>query len=152
VKRKDLEDLVPALEAEDAFVRLEAERRLRDILQLDFGYRWDGAPEARAAAITRLKAWEESGRKQEKARRQAGAGLAAVNLDDLKGMTPEQVEQHLQKLLSKASMVAGLGLGRRKCEGCAKRHATVEIVEVMGGKARRVRRLCDECATGGQAG
>ncbi len=150
VKRRELEELVPLLEAEDAFTRLDAEKRLRDLARRDFGFRWGDPPEARASAITRLKEWMERARRAERTLRKAAAaaaagGLAQVNLAELKGLSPQDLEKHLQVLLSKAQFVPGSG--RPRCEACAERPATVEIVEVSGGrKARAVTLLCDACA------
>lgn len=144
VKKRDVEGLYPDLESEDAFARLDGERRLRAMLQRDFGYRWDGPPGDRAAAVERLKEWLAAAAKKEKERRTPFPGLAAVDLASLKGMSPQEVEKHLQALLGKAQIVAAAR--RPRCEDCGKRAATVEIVEVRSRKARGVRRLCDTCA------
>ena len=150
MKRKDFEELLPLLRSEDAFARLDAEKRLRDLIQRDFGFRWDDPPDARAAALARMQEWMERARKAERTLRKAAAaaagGLAQVNLAELKGMSPEELQKHLQALLSKAGFAEGDSPGRPGCEGCARRPATVEIVVVAGGKAREVTLLCDPCA------
>jgi len=150
VRKRDFEQLVTGLEAEDAFSRLEAEKRLRDLLLKDFGYRWDGSAESRKEAVARLRAHDEEERKRERARRAAspapGPGLTAVDLSQLKGMTPQQVEKHLQQLLGKAGLLGGFQVSRPRCQGCQQRPSTVEIVEVNGRTARAVTRLCDPCA------
>jgi hypothetical protein len=146
-RTKAVEVLLPQLESEDAFSRLEAEKRLRDVAQRDFGFRWDASARERAAAIERVWEWIASTNKSERARR-SGPNPAApmLDLEQLKGMTPQQVEKHLQDLLGKAPFLAGLALGRPTCEACSKRAATAEIVEIKGGKAKGVTRLCDPCA------
>jgi hypothetical protein len=148
VKRtKAVEVLIPQLESEDAFSRLEAEKRLRDVAQRDFGYRWDAQERDRAAALARVRDWIEGTKKAEKARRSAGApGAPMLDLEKLKGMSAQEVEKHLQELLGKAPFLAGLTLGRPACEACTKRPATAEIVEIRGGRAKEVARLCDPCA------
>ena len=149
VKRKAIEEVLPLLEAEDAFTRLEAEKRLRDLARRDFGYRWDGSDADRAAALARVRAWLQSTLREEKARRAAAAaapGLATLDIEKLKGMSPQQMEKHLQALLGKAQVLAGFSAGRPRCEGCGQRPATVEIVEVRSRRAGQVLRLCDPCA------
>ncbi len=148
MRKRDFEQLVAGLEAEDAFSRLDAEKRLRDLLMRDFGYRWDGTAETRKEALARLRAHDEAERKRERTRRAEAAapGLAAVDLSKLKGMTPQQVEHHLQKLLGKAGLLGGFQVARPRCQGCQQRPATVEIVEVDARTARSVTRLCDPCA------
>jgi hypothetical protein len=148
VKRtRAVEELIPELESEDAFARLEAEKRLRDLAQRDFGYRWDSTERDRTAALARIRDWIAATDKAGKAGK-AGPGAAApmLDLEQLKGMTPQQVEKHLQELLGKAPFLAGLALGRPSCEACAQKPATAEIVEIKGGKAKGVARLCDACA------
>ncbi len=147
MRKKDIEGLIPGLEAEDAFARLEAEKRLRACLQRDFGFRWDGAPGDRAAAVVRLRSWLAETVKGDKGRRGKFPGLAAVDLTSLKGLSPQEVEMHLQELLGKAHIIASVQ--RPRCEECGKRSATVEIVEVRARKARGVTRLCDPCAAAG---
>ncbi|MCK6480498.1 MAG: hypothetical protein L6R43_10215, partial [Planctomycetes bacterium] len=102
MRRRDLERLVGDLEAEDAFARLDAEKRLREEMQTDFGFRWDAPAESRRTAVARLRAHVEEQRKREKARLAGKKGLASLDLQQLKGMTPAQVEKHLQNLLGKA--------------------------------------------------
>jgi hypothetical protein len=150
VKRtKAVEELIPLLEAEDAFSRLEAEKRLRDLAQRDFGFRWDGRAEDRTAAVARVREWLDRAKQSAKARRAAASllpGAPMLDIGQLKGMSPKDVEKHLQDLLSKSPMLAGLVVGRPPCQACTKRPATVEVVEVRGGRARGVTRLCDPCA------
>jgi len=146
VRPKDLEALLPGLESADAFARLEAERRLRVLLSRDAGYRWDAAPADRAASLDRLRKRLAEEAKRSRARRGGFPGLAAVDLKALQGMSPQEMEGHLQELLGKAQVVAAAGHGRPRCQGCGKRPATVEIVEVRSRRARGVKRLCDPCA------
>jgi len=145
VKRRSVEELFPALESGDAFLRLAAEKRLRALLLHDFGFRWDGPPGDRTAALERIKGWLAEAARKEKERLKAFPGLAAVDLQSLKGLSPAEVEQHLQELLGKAKAVLSSAAGRPLCEECGKRLATVEIVEVRQSRARGVRRICDPC-------
>jgi hypothetical protein len=130
-RTRAVRSLLPVLEGEDAFARLEAERRLGELARRDFGYRWDAPDPARALALGRVRAWirEET----ERAGRARGKGAA-----DLRAMTPEQVQAHLQALLA--------GAARPVCAGCGKAPATVEIVRVAGRSGRVQARLCEPCA------
>jgi hypothetical protein len=148
VKRsRSVEEILPLLESEDAFVRLEGEKSLRGLVQRDFGFRWDGAPGDRASAVERVRRWIASREKAARERRRGPVeGTATLDIEKLKGMTPQQVEQHLQALLGKSGLVAGLAFGRPRCGECGSRPSTVEIVRVDSGRARGVTRLCDPCA------
>lgn len=148
MKRKPIEDLFPLLESEDAFARLEAEKALRDLALRDFGFRWDAAAQERVAALERIRGWLDDARRREKARRDAAsAGFESLDLGALQGMSPAEVEKHLQGLLGKAKFLAGISLLRPKCESCGRKYATVEIVEVKGRDAASILRLCDACAS-----
>jgi len=151
---KAVEKVLPDLESADAFTRLEAEKSLVSFTRRDFGFRWDGPDEDRAKALARVRAWLAERRKSEAkgspaARRAAAAAAATLDLAQLKGLTPQQVEKQIQKLLSQSPMLAGIAMGRPACQSCARRPATVEIVEVEEGSARKVRRLCEPCAAKG---
>ena len=148
MRRKELEELIARLESEDAFDRLEAEARLRQVAHRDFGFRWDAPAEARGEAVSRLRTWiEEKRKRKEAARRKATqAGFQAVNLEDLKSLPPEDVEKHLQQLLAKAQVLGGFALTRPRCEECRRRPASVEVVDILPGAGAAVTRLCDACA------
>jgi hypothetical protein len=156
VKRKDLDELLPRLQSGDAFERLEAEGRLRDLAERDFGVRWDDPPEARTAALARLRAWLEARQRAGMPRRRGAGAVGPIpgDLAQLQGMTPKEVEEHLQKVLSDAQAVAGVTLGRPRCEDCRRRPSTVSVVEVRGRRARALVRLCEACAVkrGGTGG
>ncbi len=151
---KAVELVLPDLESGDAFARLDAEKRLVACTRRDFGFRWDGPADERARAVERVRTWlaerrKAEGRSSRSARRAAAAGAAALDLAQLKGMDPKEVEKHIQSLLAQSPGLAGLAMGRPPCQACAKRPATVEIVEVAEGRARAVRRLCEPCAAKG---
>lgn len=145
---RDIEGLFPHLESEDAFERLDAEQRLRDLTQRDFGFRWDAGADERASALSRVRAWLLARKKsRERAAAVLPAGFSAVDLQKLKGLPQEEVEKHLQALLAKAQLAGVLGLGRPRCEACRRRSATVEVVDLPGGGSPPVvTSLCDPCA------
>jgi hypothetical protein len=151
---KAVEKVLPDLESGDAFTRLEAAQRLLEGTMRDFGFRWDGSAEERAAAVARVRTWLADRRKTEgaltdAARKAAAGGKATLDLSQLKGMDPKEVESHLKEILAKTPALAALAMGRAACQACARRPATVEIVVVEERRARRSRRLCEPCAAKG---
>ena len=143
--RRVLEELLPALQSEDAFERLEAEARLRGAVRRDFGYRWDAPAGDRSAALDRLRAWLDE---QSRARRQArkiAAGAAALELAKLQGLSPEEAQEKLQALLSKSQGLEGLAFGLKPCLQCEERPATVEVVDLRPGKPPATLHLCERC-------
>jgi hypothetical protein len=130
-RTRAVRSLLPVLEGEDAFARLEAERRLGELARRDFGYRWDAPDPSRALALGRVRAWiREETERAGRVRGPAGG--------DVRKMTPGQLQEHLQALLA--------GAVRPACSGCAKAPATVEIVRVAGRSGRVQARLCEPCA------
>ncbi len=142
-----MDAVLKMLTSEDAFERLEGERRLRVKAARDFGYRWDGSPEARQRALDRVKAWrEERRRRASRTAAAAGPGLAAFDLSELKGLPPAEVEEKLRALLEQAKLGGNVLLGRRPCEECRKRPATVQVTAPRPDEDPEVRHFCDPCA------
>ena len=150
---KAVELILPDLESGDAFARLDAEKRLLVCTRRDFGFRWDGPAEERARAVARLRSWLAERRKAagpaSRSARRAAAEAATLEFAKAKGLDPAQVQKHIEELLSKSPTLAGIAMGRPACQACARRPATVEIVEVADNRARKVRRICEPCAAKG---
>ncbi len=143
VTKRALRKILAKLESPDAFERLDAEQSLRHLTQRDFGFRWDDPEEDRSSALDRIRDWAEA---RNKPAVDPAGDPATLDLEQLKKMSPQQMEEHLQALLAKAKFVGGFQLGRPRCEDCRKRPATVHVVECSGRTATATSQLCDPCA------
>ncbi len=143
-----VESLLPRLQSEDAFERLEASRELMEAAHGTFGFLWDGPEQGREEALARIRSAVASTRKRTQARRAVDVpgAVQAEQIAQLTGIPAEVLQKHLQTLFAKAQAATGLSLTRPRCQDCGKRPATVEVVGLTGGRASEVVVLCDPCA------
>ncbi len=147
------EQLIEALESEDAFERREAQEELLRLTRQSLGFEWNDPPSAREDAVLRWKMWL-------KRRRRGGGGSASgeakavdiegamVGLDQLKnalkGIPPEQLEAHLAQILTKMQAAEA---ARSTCEQCGETRATVHVTECGPDGDLQQRNLCEDCAS-----
>jgi hypothetical protein len=144
---KKVEKLISELESEDSFARLGAIEGLEQLTRQTFGFRFNGPPEERQAAVDRWKAWWKEQKREKERRQQLQAAVqlsgGVLDVDTLKKAIKEIPAEKIQGYLN--ALILKMKAQEFRCESCGAHPATVSVTEIAGGKVR-TRRFCDRCA------
>ena len=144
---KKVANLIARLEDEDSFGRLKAIEDLEGLTRMTFGFRFNGPPAERQAAIRRWNDWlkEQKRRKDRKSQIQAAVQLAGgvIDISSLKKAIEEIPAEQIQGYLN--AILAKMKAPPPRCEACHGRPATVQVTMLRPGGYRSVG-LCETCA------
>ena len=150
-----IQELIDALESEDAFERRQAIESLALITLQRLDFRWTGSEPDRARAVERWRRWLNRERKRRKGRQVqatiqilSGGSIDKQALEQaLKGLPPKQKQALIAQVLAKVTQGAAQGAGgHAPCDACAKRPATVKITSREADGSYGQRSLCEICA------